>query len=133
MEPLQRGVTAVTRPIGNFLSGLAHVGSLRSDNVSLRQQLVALEEQIRQGAIQQQQLQHMADILKLREILSPPSVGAVVIANGVSNLQWTITLSVGSSDGVVVDDPVVTAGDPTVQAQGVLVGHVVSVSPISCD
>jgi len=133
MEPLQRGVTAVTRPIGNFLSGLAHVGSLKSQNATLTQELIADEERIRSFALQEQEIQRLSASLKLKGALAPPSIGAVVIANGVSNLQWTITLNVGSSDGVVVDDPVLTAGDPSVQVKGILIGHVVSVSPISCE
>lgn len=133
MQPLQRGVTAITRPIGDFLSGLAHLGSIKSQRDQYLQEVIALEEQIRAAQQQQEELQHLQDILKLEKALRPPTVAAEVIGNGVSNLQWTITLGVGSSQGVSVDDPVVTAGDPSVQVEGVLVGHVVSVSPVSCE
>lgn len=133
MEPLQRGVTAVSRPIGNFLSGLAHVGSLKAKNDSLTQQLIAAEEQVRAEQQQAQTMGHLLALLKLKKALSPPSTAALVIGYGVSNLQWSVTLNVGSSQGIAIDDPVVTDGDPSVGAKGVLVGHVVSVSMDSCE
>ena len=54
---------------------------------------------------------------------------AVVIANGVSNFEYTITIDKGSDDSIEVDQPVATGfpGSP------MLVGRVVQVTPTSSD
>ena len=53
----------------------------------------------------------------------------MVIANGLSNFRYTITINKGSIDGVERDQPVVTGSE---QAP-ILVGRVVDVSPISAE
>jgi rod shape-determining protein MreC len=54
-------------------------------------------------------------------------VPAIVIGNGVSNFEWSITIDKGTDDGVQIDQPVV-AGSATTPR---LVGRVVQVTPIS--
>jgi len=51
------------------------------------------------------------------------TTGAQVIANGVSNFEWTITIDKGSSDGIHENMPVVASAG--------LVGHVVNVGTSS--
>jgi rod shape-determining protein MreC len=59
----------------------------------------------------------------------PRSVAAEVIASGVSNFEWTVTINRGSDDGIAVNMPVVTGA-----ADGArLVGRVLRVTPISAD
>jgi rod shape-determining protein MreC len=65
----------------------------------------------------------------LKQTLDPEGVAGVVIGNGVSNFDWTITLDKGSSDGIKVGQPVI-AGSPSSPR---LVGLVVSVTPVSSD
>jgi rod shape-determining protein MreC len=128
MTPLQRGVTAVTRPIGNFFSGLAHLPSLESENQQLKDEVANLQAQQAQVTYLRNQVVQLSQILALRESLDPSGVAAVVIGNGVSNIDYTITIDKGANDGVQVDQPVVAGGtDPR------LVGHVVSVTDVSAD
>lgn len=129
MTPLQRGVTAVTRPIGNFFSGLAHLPSLESDNQSLRDQIADVQAQQAQLPYLQDQLTRLYQILDLQQTLDPAGVPAVVIGNGISNFDYTITIDKGANDGIQVEQPVVAGG-----ADGPrLVGHVVSVTDVSAD
>jgi rod shape-determining protein MreC len=129
MAPLQQGVSTVTRPIGNFFSGLAHLPSLERDNADLRAQVADLQTQIAGAGDMQDRLRTFEDLLGLKRTLDPAGIPAVVIGNGVSNFEWTITISAGSDDGVAVDQPVV-AGSATSPR---LVGRVVSVTPVSAD
>ena len=112
MAPLQRAVTTVTRPIGDFFSGLANLPSLARENPE-----------------QQQQLKSLSDLLGLQQTLYPAGVPAVVIGNGVSNFEWSVTIDAGTVDGVAVDMPVVTGSSDSPR----LVGHVVSVTDRSAD
>ena len=71
----------------------------------------------------------VADLVSLRETLYPSSVPAVVIANGYTNFDYSITIDVGANEGIKPGQPVVTGtvGTP------LLVGIVTSVTPISAD
>ena len=129
MAPLQQGVSTVTRPVGDFFSGLAHLPSLERDNVDLRTKVADLQTQIAGAGDIQDRLRTLEDLLGLKRTLDPAGVPAVVIGNGVSNFEWTITISAGSDDGVAVGQPVV-AGSATSPR---LVGRVVSVTPVSSD
>jgi rod shape-determining protein MreC len=127
MAPLQRGVTAATRPVGDFFSGLAHLPSLSRENQDLKNQVADYQTQIADYAEQQKQLASLYDLLGLKQTLDPAGVPAVVIGNGVSNFEWSITIDKGSNDGVQLDQPVVTGSASSPR----LVGRVVSVTPIS--
>ena len=129
MAPLQEAVTTATRPIGDFFSGLVHLPSLEKENEQLRRENEELRAASAAGADKESQIQQLSDLLGLQESLTPDSVPAVVIANGLSNFRYTITINKGSVDGVEMDQPVVTGSE---QAP-ILVGRVVAVSPISAE
>jgi rod shape-determining protein MreC len=129
MAPLQQAVTTVTRPIGDFFSGLVHLPSLENDNQQLRRENDALSAQIAAATDLRSQLEQLSALLGLKETLAPTSIPAVVIANGLSNFRYTITINKGSADGVAMDQPVVTgAADAPI-----LVGKVVNVSVSSAE
>lgn len=124
LAPLQEAVTAVTRPIGNFFSGLAHLPSLQSDNERLTGEVEDYKARDREFEELNRRYRELQDLLGLRQTLDPSAVPAVVIANGVSNFEWTVTIDKGSDDGIAIDMPV-AAGSA---ASPRLVGHVVSVT-----
>jgi rod shape-determining protein MreC len=110
VAPMQDAVSHMFRPIGSFFSGLAHVGSLESENRRLRAQVKDLQTRNGQVVTLQQQLQAAEALIQIKERLNlTNSIGANVIASSVSNFQWTITVDRGSSDGVQVNDPVVAS------------------------
>jgi rod shape-determining protein MreC len=129
MTPLQRAVTSVTRPIGTFFIGLANLPSLAEENRLLRDQVAAYETRIGRIPQLEGQLEDLEGLLGLRAALDPEGVSALVIANGVSNFYWSITIDRGSDDGIAVQMPVIAG---TTDAPRV-VGKVVSVSPSSAD
>jgi rod shape-determining protein MreC len=67
-------------------------------------------------------MNELEDLLGLQQSLGPrvETTAAQVIANGISNLEWTIEIDKGSSDGIAVDMPVIAAAG--------LVGHVIRVT-----
>ena len=129
MAPLQQAVTTATRPIGDFFSGLVHLPSVEKENERLRRENQELAAAVAAAADKESQIEQLSNLLGLQESLSPSSVPAVVIANGLSNFRYTITINKGSVDGIEQDQPVVTGSE---QAP-ILVGRVVSVSPISSE
>lgn len=122
--PLQEAVSKVTKPIGSFFSTLVRLPSIRAQNEDLRARVAELEAQVATSADLAARVDQLEALLGLREDLGAVrTLGAQVIANSVSNLEWTITIDKGSSDGVAVDMPVV--------APAGLVGRVVRVTPDS--
>lgn len=129
MAPMQEAVTTVTEPIGDFFSGLANLPSLANENEQLKQEVAALTSKIQVDGYEESQYQGLLDLLELSQALDPPVVAAVVVGNGVSNFEYTITINKGSNDGIAKDQPVAT-GSPDAQ---MLVGRVVAVTPNSAD
>jgi rod shape-determining protein MreC len=129
MAPMQEAVTSVTRPVGDFFSGLAHLPALESENQDLRDQISALQTRLAAGTQRDAQYQQLLALAGLRSSVYPDSTSALVIGNGLSNFHYTITLDKGANDGVRVCQPVIAGSVSAPQ----LVGQVVSVSPISSE
>ncbi|MEW6058725.1 MAG: rod shape-determining protein MreC [Actinomycetota bacterium] len=125
ITPLQEAVSKVTHPIGNFFSTLVRLPSIRDENERLRMQIAELQAQVSTGLADEARLHELEALLGVQESLGPAvqTAAAQVIANGVSNFEWTITIGKGSSDGITVNQPVL--------APAGLVGHVVRVAPQS--
>jgi rod shape-determining protein MreC len=129
MAPLQQAVTTAIRPIGDFFSGLVHLPSLENDNRRLQREVDALRADAAVQTDRESQIEQLSDLLGLKESLTPTSVAAVVIANGLSNFRYTITINRGSEDGVAEDQPVVTGSERS----PILVGRVTRVSLFSAE
>jgi rod shape-determining protein MreC len=126
ISPLQEVVSKVTHPIGNFFSTLVRLPSIRQERDVLRERVDALETQLAEGRADQARLAELEALFGLQESLGNriETTAAQVIANGVSNFEWTITIDKGSSVGI-------SAGMPVVSSAGQLVGHVVRVGTSS--
>ena len=125
ISPLQRAVSKVTHPIGNFFSTLVRLPSIRDENDRLKDEIAELKAQVSTGLADEARLHQLEALLGVEESLGPnvQTAAAQVIANGVSNFEWTITIGKGSRDGIAVDQPVLSPAG--------LVGHVVRVAPDS--
>jgi len=122
VAPIQRGVTTVFRPVGNFFSSLGDLSSLRTENATLRDQVSDLSTQIEEAeAIQ-------AENIRLRQVLgldeswtTMDRVTASVIADIPNNYREAVRIDRGSNHGVEPDMAVV--------APEGLVGKIASVDP----
>jgi rod shape-determining protein MreC len=126
ISPMQEAVSKVTQPIGNFFSTLVRLPSIRAENDRLRDRVDELEAERAVVGSQSYRLHQLEDLLGVRQSLGPATrtVGAQVIANSVSNLEWTVVIGRGQDDGIRLDDPVVVGN-----ASGArLVGHIVRVT-----
>jgi rod shape-determining protein MreC len=125
IAPLQEAVSKVTDPIGNFFSTLVRLPAIRRADEELREKISTLEREISTTRADQQRLAELEALLGLQESFGSKieTTAAEVIANGVSNFEWTITLDRGTSEGIEEDMPVVAAAG--------LVGHVVRVTSSS--
>jgi rod shape-determining protein MreC len=119
---LQGAVSHVVRPVTDWVTGVVHIGSLRSENDRLRADIDKLRAQSGENTSLKAQLVELEGLLKIRERLQlRKTVAAQVVAVSVGNFEWTVTIDQGSSAGIKVDMPVVSGNG--------LVGHVISAAP----
>lgn len=126
LTPMQRAVANVVQPVSNFFSGLAELPSLAQRNAALQRQVDDLRTAQQLNQVLAGRIEDLEGLLGLQESLSR-TIPARVIASGVSNFEWTITIDRGADDGVEMNMPVVTGASDAPR----LVGRVVRVTPIS--
>lgn len=120
VTPIQRGFTAVVRPIGDFFSSIGDIANLRDENSRLRAELERLRAQVAEAVALQSENQELRAALELDESWATlDRVTAAVIGKSPSNYKWTVTIDKGSADGIDVDMAVI--------APEGLVGKIVSV------
>lgn len=119
-SPLQSATHDALRPIGNFLTGALHYGSLEKENRDLRRQLTQSETQEALAQAEQQEAEQVLREQDLPFVGAIPTVTAPIVDIGSSNFDSTFTIGKGTGSGVAVGEPVVAAGG--------LVGTIVSVS-----
>lgn len=121
LSPVQRVLSDVLRPIGDFFSGAVNYGSAVSQNQQLRSQLGALRREALQNQTAEHQLQQILNAEHLPYVQNLPTLLAGVIAGSTSNFQDTFEIDRGKGSGVGVGMPVVAGAG--------LVGIVLSAGP----
>lgn len=122
VAPIQRGVTTVFRPVGNFFSSLGDLSSLRADNTDLKNRVAELSTTIGEAEAIEAENERLRELLGLDESWTTMDrVAATVIATVPANYRWAVRIDRGSNDGV--------AADMAVVAPEGLVGKVISVQP----
>ncbi len=120
VAPIQRGVSVVVRPVRDFFSSLGDLGSLRTENEELRDQLAEYKVKAeRADAVEEALAELTAEVELNEQWFTMDSVLVEMIADQPANYKWAITISKGSSDGIEPDMPVIDG------SAGGLVGKVV--------
>lgn len=119
-NPVQSAVHSALQPVGDFLYGATHYGQLENENQLLRRQLAAGQSESVQAAAAEREADQVLAQQHLPFVGSIPTVAAQVIDLGSANFEQAIEIDRGTSSGVAVGEPVVTAGG--------LVGTISSVS-----
>jgi rod shape-determining protein MreC len=121
VAPIQRGLTAVFRPVGNFFASIGELGSLRTENSRLKSELEEMESEVQEAQGVQDELESALKLLELDEPwTSMDSVNASVFGYSPSNYRWARVIDKGTADGIKRNMAVVNADG--------LVGKIISVS-----
>ena len=107
--PLQQGASAVVRPIGNLVGGVAEIGSLRDENRRLQSEVARLQGQERTYQDVLSENERLRGTLGMAERCGCRTVGASVVAGSGSNFQLSVTVDAGTRQGVARDMAVVDA------------------------
>ncbi len=122
-SPLQSGMSGAARPVVDMFSNIGELWAIRADNETLRGRLDVLSDRQVAAEALQRENDELRALLALRGSTDWVTVTATTVAFTPSNFEWTITIDVGSEDGVKEDMPVVEGAG--------LVGKVIQVAPTS--
>lgn len=122
VAPIQRGITAVTRPIGNLFSSIGDLAGLRSQNDQLEGEVQQLQQDTQNYGTVVKDNARLRQMLGLQKSwLSMKTVTAQVIGVAPDNYKWAVFVDRGRADGIHRDMAVV--------APEGLVGKIVNVGP----
>jgi rod shape-determining protein MreC len=120
--PVQNAASAIVRPVRDFLGSIGSLGSKDQQISDLQAQVDSLQGQLNTTEYERNRAKELNDLLRLSGAGQYKTVPAQVIAFGpAQGFAWTVTIDVGTRDGIKIDSNVVNG-------QG-LVGRVVSVGP----
>jgi rod shape-determining protein MreC len=108
IAPLQSGVMAVSGKVNDFFSTVIHFGDIKEENKQLRDKvgnLTSRVTQLREAELQNLRLRQALEY-KEKNIGKFDLIMATVIGRNLSNWQKTITIGIGSNDGIVRNDVV---------------------------
>lgn len=110
VRPIQRGFTAVFRPVGNFFSAIGELSELRGENERLEEAVEELESRIERAEAIEDENVRLRELLELDEPwFEAEKVTAQMIGRVPVNWEWAFTIDKGSDDGIEPDMPVVNA------------------------
>lgn len=121
LRPVQDGVDRLVRPFTSGGETVRDLVAVRAENRELRARVEALEERRRVVDDLERENAELRDLLAIADRTQLESVTARVVALAPSNFEWTITVDVGTNDGV-------ERGMPVLDGDG-LVGRVIQVTP----
>jgi rod shape-determining protein MreC len=107
MSPIEGAVDDVTRPIGDWWSGLVDSGHLKQENRRLEQENAALRGQQTSAAEAIKENEELRKLLGLQSLLEVKSVNGLIVGRDPGNFDPTLTIDKGSEAGISVDMPVI--------------------------
>jgi rod shape-determining protein MreC len=120
-SPLQNASSKASGATSGFFQQIWNFRSTATENEQLKERLTQLQTELNAARQATVENEHLKGLLSLNEKIDIKSIPARVIARDPSVWFNTITINRGSSSGVAVNMPVVTAGG--------IVGRIITVSP----
>jgi rod shape-determining protein MreC len=106
--PIENAASAVVRPVRDFLTSLSSLGSKDQQIADLQAQIDALQQQVNTTEYDRNRAQELNDLLRLAGAGQYKTLPAQVIAIGpAQGFAWTVTIDVGTVDGVKIDQSVI--------------------------
>jgi rod shape-determining protein MreC len=107
--PLERATSAVVRPVGDLVAGVAGIGGLRDRNRRLEAEVARLRAQQRAYLDVLGENDRLRGALGMARRCGCRTVGASVVARSGSSFQLSVTVDAGRRQGVARDMAVIDA------------------------
>ncbi len=121
LRPVQEGVATLIAPFSDLGDRIGELFRLRSENAELRDRVATLEERSATRADLERENRELRELLELTDRTELDTVAGRVVALAPSSFEWTVTIDVGTNDGV-------GRGMPVIDGDG-LVGRIIQTSP----
>jgi rod shape-determining protein MreC len=121
LRPVQDGVVTLLRPFTDAADNVRDLFAVRAENQRLRAEVARLQERRASMADLERENAELLELLAIAETRDLETVGARTVALAPSGFEWTMTIDVGSDQGIERNMPVIN-GDG-------LVGRVIQVTP----
>lgn len=111
ITPVERFVSGIGSSVSGFFGGIAHMGTLQSENASLKAQVESLTAEnirLKQVDDSNKRLTELLDISK--RYTEYPMVGSYVTGDSTDNWFNTFTIDKGSRDNISIDMAVLASG-----------------------
>lgn len=120
MSPFAEAMNGLGRDVRSVVAAAAEIDQLRRDNASLRADNDRLEQRNRTVEALARENEQLTALLAVRNSLAYATTAARVISRELADVNRSVTIDVGSDEGIHVGDVVVGAG-------GALVGRVTEI------
>ncbi len=120
---LQQGTSHAFKSIRNLWGSYLDLRGVRSENAALRSRVADLEIRLQEQRGLAQRSGQLQALLDLRPFVSAPTLAAEVISGYVNPSSLTVTIDKGSSDGVMPNMAVISAGGVVGRVIGPLAAH----------
>ncbi len=120
IAPVASTADRVFSPVGDWLGGVIHAGSLEDENARLRRELEELRGNAAQNRAFESENEELSKLLDLPYTEDRDAIAARVVSGSPGNFEWTVQIDRGTSHGVSEEMAVVTGAG--------LVGRVVEAS-----
>lgn len=108
VAPIQRGITTVTRPIGNLFASVGDLADLREENKRLKAENEQMGSEITQAQDLAEENAELLANLELDESwIGMERVAAQVIGDAPGNFKWAVLIDKGKEDGIEEDMAVI--------------------------
>ncbi len=121
LRPVQEGVSTLTAPFTDLGERIGELFRLRSENAELRDRVATLEDRSATRADLERENRELRELLELTDRTELDTVAGRVVALAPSSFEWTVTIDVGTADGI-------DRGMPVIDGDG-LVGRIIQASP----
>jgi rod shape-determining protein MreC len=121
VNPIEGAVSSVSRPIGDWWSGVIHAGHLKSQNRALRNEVAQLKGQQEQAQEAIRENEVLQQICGLPLFSSTPRQVARIVGRNEGNFDPTLTINKGTEHNIAVNQAVIAP-------DGSVVGKVIEAS-----
>ncbi len=108
VAPVASVADRVFSPVGDWISGITHAGSLRDENARLREELDELRGNAAENRGFRSENEELSQLLDLPYTEDRDAIAARVITGSPGNFEWTVQIDRGTSHGVSENMAVVT-------------------------
>ena len=108
VAPVQRGLSAVTQPVGDLFASVGDLANIRSRNRQLQDELERVEARVGQAEALEEENRRLREIFELgRAWPTMRKVTAAVFSKVPANYQWAVFIDKGRADGIRPDMAVI--------------------------